>query len=205
MHCQRCGGEMPDGICETLGCPDGMYRQLPAIIDPNGEVTEESIERLFPVQAEHEPRMKFLAFRYQGFTLLEAQKKAGVNIRQIQYWRRTDDVFRELELGLLGPNRNQIRKEMFGMAYLRNYALILEKDNRVLTKDMEMGKEALTDQEHAYLRQIRKFYTPAQAVQLQAFIDGLGIKRPEGEDEGTFGAFIHRITKKVETTEEFIG
>ena len=90
MNCLSCGSEMPDGICETLGCEDGLYRQLPAVIDPDKPVEERQLEGLFPVKSEHEPRYKFLSYRYQGFALKESQKKAEVNIQQIQYWRRTD-------------------------------------------------------------------------------------------------------------------
>ena len=160
MNCQSCGSEMPDGICETLGCADGLYRQLPAVIDPDKAVEEGQLEGLFPVKSEHEPRYKFLSYRYQGFTLKESQQKSAVTIQQIMYWRRMDPQFRELEQGLLGPQRNQIRKEIFGLAYLRNYALILEKDFTVLQKDAELGQEILTKEEAAYLRRIRQFYTP---------------------------------------------
>ena len=199
MNCQSCGSEMPDGICEALGCVDGLYRQLPAIIDPDKPVEKGQLEGLFPVKSEHEPRYKFLSYRYQGFTLKESQKKSEVSIQQIQYWRRMDPQFRELELGLLGPNRNQIRKEIFGLAYLRNYALILEKDYTVLQKDAELGVETLTKEEEAYLRRIRQFYTPMQMQNMQQLIDGLGVKR--GEETEEFANIIKRVTRKAEVTE----
>lgn len=199
MNCQSCGSEMPDGICEVLGCADGLYRQLPAVIDPDQPVEEGQLEGLFPVKSEHEPRYKFLSYRYQGFTLKDSQRKAAVTIQQIQYWRRCDPQFRELESGLLGPRRNQIRKEIFGLAFLRNYALILEKDYTVLKKDAELGVEVLSKEEELYLRRIRQFYTPVQMENMQHLIDGLGTKR--GEETEEFASIIKRVTRKAEVTE----
>ena len=199
MKCLSCGGEMLDGVCEVLGCVDGLYRQLPAVIDPDKPVEEGQLEGLFPVKSEHEPRYKFLSYRYQGFTLKESQKKSEVSIQQIQYWRRADPQFRELELGLLGPNRNQIRKEIFGLAYLRNYALILEKDYVVLQRDAELGVEALSKEESAYLRRIRQFYTPSQMEDMQRLIGGFGVKR--GEETEEFANIIKRVTRKAEVIE----
>ena len=151
---------MPDGRCMSLGCAQGIG--LPVINVDKG-IDPPDAMALFPVLYHDQPKYAYLAYRYSGFTITESQCQAGVTLNQLKYWRGTDPEFREYELGIAGPNRTQIRKEILGQKFLHNFALVMERDRMVLQKAVAVGEEGLTKEEASYVRRIRAAYTANEA------------------------------------------
>lgn len=102
-------------------------------------------------------QLKWLSYYAFGFSVKESCKLAGVKPSTIDVWSRKNKDF-----AALIENRAEFRrkydKALTRMEFMRNFRLCLQKDYNVLSKpEAHLGKE-----DHAYLNQIRKQYSPQQ-------------------------------------------
>ena len=95
---------------------------------------------------------------------------AAVTQATLNKWRREDAEFRQFETERLAFLQRTIASDIMRMRWLRNFFLVLRRDERVLHKSA-FNFEGLTDNERSYLHLIRKHYTPQDLLALEKALE----------------------------------
>ena len=112
----------------------------------------------------------YLGYRALGFGIREALALANVQQSTLNKWRREDQEFRAFEQERLAFLQRTISSDVMRMRWLRNFFLVLRRDERILYKSA-FNFEGLTDNERAYLHLIRKHYTPQDMLALEKALE----------------------------------
>ena len=192
-YCTQCSAELLADLCPTPGCfglPLAVLNQNDRADVVQGE-TLEAARSLIPHLSGDEKKFDYLSLRYSGFSLKEAVQMANVTDRQITDWRSRDPKFRYLESQLSGENRREIRKEITTLVFTRNYHMAMRKDSQIFHKALraEDSEQQLTDQDHRYLIEARKLYTPQQMTAIEGVV-GVG-----QEGRGEFEEIMLRVRR----------
>lgn len=114
-----------------------------------------------------EKKAKYLSYRACGFTIRESiDLVPGLSEATLRRYRKEDENFRKQDGENLPTLRRETRADILNTEFARNYRLILKKDYDVISKSLD-DKKILNDQEHQYLLNIRKHYTPQQLAILK--------------------------------------
>ena len=122
---------------------------------------------------EDERKRRYLSFRLCGFDRTESCKYAGIMLKTVYHWRRSDTAFEELEKTNLLEVRNKFSKEIVKLDFTRNFKLALERDFQVLSQAVQDATK-LTRDEVIYLSKIRALYTPQQFQVLEGVLSEMG-------------------------------
>lgn len=108
---------------------------------------------------------KYLSMRACGFNVLESCEFAGINLRTVQRYRKEDEFFSYCDSEGLSRLRSELRNDILGVEFAKNFRMILMKDAEVIKK-AAIGRE-LTTEEQEYLEKIRPYYTPQAFKQIK--------------------------------------
>lgn len=167
---------------------------------------EESIPIAYVPWNRDDDRARYLGLRASGFTIMEALGLIGKSKSALSTWRH-DDQFADLEKRL--PElRSSLAMEYPALWSLRNYALVMEKDFRVLMKSLNPGtkkdedgsvKEVpMSSQDFSYLLKLRQHYTPQQ-LQTITNLFGVGSGDEDGPTGWTDMVLMMQRTTETET------
>ncbi|KKN47058.1 hypothetical protein LCGC14_0666670 [marine sediment metagenome] len=112
----------------------------------------------------------YLSYRAVGFSIRESLALAAVTQATLNKWRREDKEFLQFEQERLAFLQRTISGDIMRMRWLRNFFLVLRRDERILHKSA-FNFEGLTDNERAYLHLIRKHYTPQDLLALEKALE----------------------------------
>ena len=112
----------------------------------------------------------YLSYRALGFSIRESLALASVTQATLNKWRREDAEFRGFEQERLAFLQRTIASDIMRMRWLRNFFLVLRRDERILYKSA-FNFEGLTDNERSYLHLIRKHYTPQDLLALEKALE----------------------------------
>ena len=112
----------------------------------------------------------YLGYRAVGFTIRESCALAAVTQATLNKWRREDHEFLQFEQERLAFLQRTISSDIMRMRWLRNFFLVLRRDERILYKSA-FNFEGLTDNERAYLHLVRKHYTPQDLLALEKALE----------------------------------
>ena len=114
-------------------------------------------------------KASYLAQIYTGFGCYEALDKIGVDRKVLFNKWRSDSIFLALEDGVKDPiTRDEIRREVTKTRLIRNWMLVLEKDEEVIQTalgrkfDDDGDQVPLSKQDLAYLSRMRGTYSNTQ-------------------------------------------
>ena len=128
----------------------------------------------------------YLGYRAVGFSIREALALAAVQQATLNKWRREDPEFRQFETERLAFLQRTISGDIIKMRWLRNFFLVLRRDERILYKSA-FNFEGLTDNERSYLHLVRKHYTPQDLLALEKALEPEhGERAPISVDKAVF-------------------
>lgn len=155
-------------MSDTKPIPDAS--NLPGI----SEIPEMSIgSSILPYKMEDAKSMYF-GYLVRGFSVREALNL----VNRSKAWLsecRNDPKFIEAEAHL-DEMRDTLSAEYTKIEFFRNFALVAEKDYRVLRRSLEMELDndfqpvPMTPADQSYLLKMRTFYTPQQMAIVQAIV-----------------------------------
>ncbi len=112
----------------------------------------------------------YLGYRAVGFTIRESLALAAVTQATLNKWRREDPEVLQFEQERLAFLQRTISGDIMRMRWLRNFFLVLRRDERILYKSA-FNFEGLTDNERSYLHLVRKHYTPQDLLALEKALE----------------------------------
>jgi len=140
------------------------------VAEATGITTAEGmVQALIPLYLEGDKKAAFLGYVVAGFSRAEAQRLAGIHRKTLTRWTQGDPAFVEF-LTKLPEVRKDLSNQLLDIEFSRNFRLILSKDFKLLYKDA-MGK-MLSEEEHAYILAIRKYYTPQHLIAMKDLLVG---------------------------------
>lgn len=149
----------------------------PDLDPPDGlDPTEEALFSRLPLLS-HNNKTNYLGFRACGFSIREACHLAEITESTLRHWRNVDPVFKEWEENRLHELQHGVASDILRLEFLRNMKLVLKKDFRLFWKAL-YNWDALSGDEHKYLRAARGHYTPQDLLALEKAL------APEGESRG---------------------
>lgn len=163
-------------------------------IVPEDETGEQALLSRIPLQSGDARKAGYLSWRATGFGVREACDLTPCSHGTLMRWRREDKEFAEFEDKFLQTLQKDVSKDLIHLEFLRNMRLALHRDFKVLWK-AAYDLESLTDAETAYLKLIRRIYTPQDLIVLEKAVE-------PGDDSGTHtvvnAVIIHVDGKRVE-------
>lgn len=135
-----------------------------------------------------EAKAEYLGYRATGFAIRQACHLTGVTHSTLGRWRASDPEFRKIESERLPELQQELGGDLVRLDFLRNMRLAIRGDFKVLLRGA-LHMESLTDREFAYLRTIRRHYTPADLATMTKALE------PEGAGEVDFAELVLRITQ----------
>lgn len=165
---------------------------MPNSLVPTDQETPSEVliaESLLPYMLGDGKKSAYLSYRVCGFAIREAQRLAGVTQRTVLRWRKADPEFKALDTHKLPAVRKQLGADFTQMEFLRNFRLLLKKDFDIIWK-FAMGK-VLSKAEMAYLKGMRKLYTPQQLEVLKRVLSGGGAPQ-----SFTFTQFVVKLAQE---------
>lgn len=167
------------------------YKSLPA------SETLESVHSLIPYLDANEVERKkstYLSYRFTGFSIREAVELADISESTLRRWRELDEKFVGLEAQTTGEARHQLKREVIGTKFMRNFTRVLDMDAKVIEK-MHTAPDTLTKQETDWMARMRSHYTAAQMELLERILDP-NIAKSQTFDQMLLSAF--RVRRDVE-------
>ena len=138
-------------------------------VDITAEDIAEIADARIPL-SQNPRKAEYLSNRAVGFGIRESCALADVSQATLRKWRREDPEFREFEGERLAFLQRTISSDIMRMKWLRNFFLVLRRDQRILYKSA-FNFEGLTDNERSYLHLIRKHYTPQDLLALEKALE----------------------------------
>ena len=108
---------------------------------------------------------KYLSMRACGFNILESCEFAGITLRTLQRYRSDDSFFAYCDSEGLSRLRCELRNDILGVEFAKNFRMILMHDAEVIKKSAL--HQELTPDEQEYLEKIRPYYTPQAFKQIK--------------------------------------
>ncbi len=138
-------------------------------IDINPDDLNAIAEARIPL-SQNPRKADYLGYRAVGFSIRESLALAAVTQSTLNKWRREDHEFLQFEQERLAFLQRTISGDIMRMRWLRNFFLVLRRDERILYKSA-FNFEGLTDNERSYLHLIRKHYTPQDLLALEKALE----------------------------------
>jgi hypothetical protein len=108
---------------------------------------------------------KYLSMRACGFGVEESCSFAEIDLRTLQRYRKSDEFFAYCDREGLSRLRSELRNDILGVEFAKNFRLVLMKDATVIRKAAKGEDLSLMDAE--YLKNIRQYYTPQAYKQIK--------------------------------------
>ena len=108
---------------------------------------------------------KYLSHRACGFGVEDSCEFAKIDIRTLQRYRKDDEFFTYCDREGLSRLRSEVRNDILGVEFAKNFRMILMKDAKVIKK-AALGQKLSFD-ESDYLGKIRQYYTPSAYKQIK--------------------------------------
>lgn len=131
---------------------------------------EETLIARLPLLAGSSKKAAYLAFRSCGFSIERSVTLAGTTKTSIQQWRKSDPVFARWEQEKLQELQASIGNDVIRFDFLRNMKLLLHQDLTIIAKAVELGLDKLTGREWEIYKNVRKFYTPSDWLNLEKIL-----------------------------------
>lgn len=163
-------------------------------VEPNIESALESMHGFYDGTCSvAEKKAKYLSYRACGFTIRESiDLVPGLSESTLRRWRKDDENFKKQDGENLPILRRETRADILNTEFSRNYRLVLMKDHEVISKSLD-NKQTLNEQEHQYLMNIRKHYTPQQLAIMKQLVEKGELKT--GLADFSFSKFVMIINQ----------
>ena len=163
-----------------------------AVVDPSNP--EEITKAMVPYYPEDSKMARYLKYRFSGFSVKESCGLANVTHKTVLVWRKTDERFRQLDTSDLEEIRRSMSAKYLNTEFIRNFALFLEKDFKLLIKD-KICPDELSPQDRIYLTKIRSFYSPQQLETMSLLAEDV----QKAPDQQNFGQLVFTLQRERES------
>ena len=144
---------------------------------PEDDTGEEALLSRIPLQSGDKRKAQYLSWRATGFSVREACDLTPVSFGTLLRWRKHDPEFAEFEDKWLRELQKETSRDLIHLEFMRNMRLALHRDYKVLFK-AAYDLESLSPAEAAYLKLIRRLYTPQDMVVLEKALEPESARGP---------------------------
>ena len=157
---------------------------------PADDTGEQALLSRIPLQSRDYRKAQYLSWRASGFSVNEALDLTGIAFSTLLRWRHADQEFANFETKWLRELQKDVSRDLIHLEFMRNMRLALYRDFKVLFK-AAYDLESLSPAEQAYLRIIRRLYTPQDMAVLERSLE------PETDRSSTVNVAIINVDGKA--------
>ena len=142
--------QVADQLDQYLSNPDDM------------DTTLSMVPSLFGIS----DKATYLGFRSLGLTAQQSLEVMGLPEDYLEIWTE-DPYFFDFEYKNLGRLQKHASTEIIRLGFLKNMALFVAKDAKIIRESLTRGLDALSQREFKYLVSVRSHYTPSDMYSLE--------------------------------------